>query len=35
MDNKRIQDKELLGVLQAVMSGLFPTKQEMMFQIET
>jgi hypothetical protein len=35
MDNRRIQDKELLGVLQAVMSGLFPTKQEMMFQIET
>ena len=35
MDNRRIQDKELLGVLQAVMSGLFPTKKEMTFQIET
>lgn len=35
MDNKRIQDKELLVVLQAVISGLFPTKQEITFQLET
>lgn len=35
MDNRRISDKELLSVIQAIISGLFPTKKEITFQLET
>lgn len=34
MNNRRISDKELLAVIQAIISGLFPTKKEITFQLE-
>lgn len=35
MDNRRLKDNELLSVTQAIISGLFPTKKEITFQLET
>lgn len=35
MDNRRLKDDELLAITQAIISGLFPTKKEITFQLET